>query len=122
MTVSRAMFTGLALVAFLALGTVAGYIAGHKAGRVDAEEDIEIDARQHYRRTTALLSESCLAGTKLRSAYTKRVIGHAERCRTGRINAAGDHFEQVSSVLKTICADIRKATRTAHLPRAHCSR
>lgn len=120
MTAPRAtVVLGVALV-LLAGGVLAGWVANQEFGTEENSEawfpantplleleDLERD------RTILLLEDLCRAGTRLRSAYTGRTIGHAERCESW----SGDRIE---ALIAAICTDVRKAARTAHLKEGDC--
>lgn len=105
----------------LGAGGVAGYFVGEDSDRTtverpqaDSSQDREaVTALERDRRRTAeMLTEVCRTATKLRSAYTREVIGHAERC------IEGD--PSVDTLVRAVCTDVTKATRTAHLPEGSC--
>ena len=114
------IFRVLAILAvalfLLGSGVVAGYVAnddsdGDTSGEKQAQAETQKLERQGQR-TTQRLADVCRAGTWLRSGYTKKTIGHTERC-----DVRGNDVEPLIS---EICTDVLKASRRAHLPDAEC--
>jgi hypothetical protein len=120
MTGPRPFVILAAALILLAGGVLAGWVANEEFG---TEENSESRSPANNRlreledlegaRTIRLLEDLCRAGTRLRSAYTGKTIGHAERCEGG----SGDNIE---ALIAAICMDVRKAAYTAHLREGDC--
>ena len=97
-------------------GAIAGYLISEESensGKADSTEVrtlVDEAMAAERKETTALLSDLCRAGTKLRSAYTRKTIGHSERCDSDRPGA----------LIAAVCTDVEKAARTAHLRNGDC--
>lgn len=126
MRIEKILGLVLASLLLVVAGAAGGYVYAHErdsSASVTREPTASKDDRDVDRDVETLLkltTEICHAATELRSAYTRRVIGHSERCllspREGASGSASSHV----NLLASICSDIRKATRTAHLPDASC--
>ena len=108
----------LAVALFLiASGVVAGYMANDDSEpKTSAEKQAQAETDKLERqgqRVTERLADVCRAGTWLRSGYTQKTIGHAERCEV--------RGGQVETLISSICTDVLKATRRASLPDADCA-
>lgn len=106
----------------VAAGVAGGYIYATEAHGPDRSETSATPRATTERdddgaRILSMTRKVCAAATELESAYTRAVIGHSERCREGDDAAEAG---QSAALLGEICVDIRKATRTAHLPDADC--
>ncbi len=118
----RILRTTLLCLLLVAAGVAGGYAYATETDESDNSEatataTTERGAQDERERVLSMTQEVCVTASELESAYTRAVIGHSERCReAGNAGESG----QWAAVLGEICTDIRKATRTAHLPDADC--
>lgn len=116
----------LATLVLLGAGIAGGYLYADGSDEAQrpapavSKAKAHSDARPDDKRLLAVTAEVCRAATELRSAYTRRVIGHSERCRVTRRSSSDVPASRPMDLLASICIDIRKATRTANLPDANC--
>ena len=121
--VPQALLLGLVAILLVGGGAAIGYVRASDATRGDAVRDVNARLGDAARETGTLMEQVCFASTKLRSAYTRRTIGHSGRCalNSRNVTSAAAGYVKIRQLARITCDDIEKAVRTAHLRRGLCT-